>query len=80
MDRPCKNSLQNIKATLRSLINSKNRGMTLSDLERDYMNMEGRQIPFVELGYTRLETFLGSLTDTLVVSTLMIFNCSEFRA
>lgn len=67
----CKTSLQNTKFILRSLINSNNRQMTALDLSRDYRKAEGVPIPFVQLGYRRLEDFLQSLTDTLIVSELI---------
>lgn len=65
-------SLHNTKAILRSLINSAPTGLTVADLERDFANQEGRRIPFVELGYNRLHSFLQSIDDTLTVINITI--------
>lgn len=59
-----------IKVDLRGLIISCPSGMTIKRLERDYIEMMGKSIPFTKLGYNRLEHFLKSLTDTLTVIIL----------
>lgn len=74
-----KASLQNTKCILRSLINSKNRELTVTDLSMDYRNLEGVPIPFVQLGYKRLDDFLRSLTDTLIVSSFYMFTRCALR-
>lgn len=62
-------SLQNIKAVLKSLVISQQGGLTIKQLNRDYQDLETCPIPFVQLGYSKLETFLRSINDTLIVST-----------
>lgn len=63
-------TLQKTKIILRSLINSTMRVMTAQDLDFDHQQSEGRPIPYVELGYRSLESFLITLNDTLIVCRL----------
>lgn len=60
--------MSNLKVVLRSLINSAPHGFTIEDLDRDYQVAEGKRIPFVALGYSRLYDLLVSMKDTLIVS------------
>lgn len=65
-------SLQNTKAILKSLVVSQQGGLTIQQLDRDYKELQSCPIPFVELGFSRLETFLRSINDTLLVSIFHI--------
>ncbi|XP_037916613.1 tudor domain-containing protein 5-like isoform X2 [Hermetia illucens] len=60
--------LEETKSVLKSLIISCPHGMTVERLNRDYREMEGRPIPYSQLGYNKLETFLRAITDTLIVT------------
>ncbi|GAB0093586.1 hypothetical protein DMENIID0001_087460 [Sergentomyia squamirostris] len=52
--------LRSLVASLRALIISRPQNTTLQDLIREYREMEGAQIPFMEFGYSKLEDFLLS--------------------
>lgn len=62
------NLLSKTKAVLRSLVVSAPQEITTPQLAADYESLEGQCIPFVQLGYQRLEHFLESISDTLLVS------------
>nr|CAD7393929.1 unnamed protein product [Timema cristinae] len=57
--------LSNVKALLRGLLISSTKAMTIDALKRDFKQEEGRDIPFLQLGYSSLNAFLKSIPDTL---------------
>lgn len=63
--------LSTIKMDLRGVLISCPQGMTIGKLSRDYVELVGKQIPFTKMGFNKLEDFLRSLKDTLVVSVLL---------
>lgn len=56
-----------LKIDLRGLVISYKLQMTIGRLEKDYIKMSGKPIPFTEQGFNSLENFLKSMTDTLQV-------------
>lgn len=61
-------SLQDTKTIIRSLLLSTSEKVTIQQLDYDYRQMEGKHIPYSDLGFARLDQFLMSLTDTVEVS------------
>lgn len=57
---------------LRSLINSR-KNASINDLVRDYMETEGRPIPFQQYGFQRLDQFLVASGEFQVTANRMIF-------
>lgn len=61
--------LSTVKCFLRGLTIPFPNGITIKQLDRDYIDMIGeKSIPFTKLGFNRLEDFLKSLPDTLTVN------------
>lgn len=65
--------LTNLKVNLRGLLISCPSGMTIKELENDYKEIIGENIPFYNFGFNRLDLFLKSLKDTLTVRKLNYF-------
>lgn len=59
--------LEKTKLIIRSLVVSGKRDMTIDDLRRYYHESEGKEIPFHELGFPNLHSFLKSMPDVLRV-------------
>ena len=60
--------LDSIQAIIKSLIvSSLPHGLTVQQLDDDFREIEGRQIPFYDFGFRQLDSFLNSLS-TLKVS------------
>lgn len=57
---------------LRSLINSR-KNASINDLVRDYMETEGRPIPFQQFGHNRLDQFLIASGEFQVTANRMIY-------
>ncbi|XP_044752165.1 tudor domain-containing protein 5-like [Coccinella septempunctata] len=60
--------LEEVKKILRSLLVSAPVKVTVSSLNKDYRSLEGRGIPFKELGYNSLLHLLHSIPDVLRVN------------
>lgn len=56
------------KKNLKGLIISSPKGLTVSQLLRDYRETIGREIPFRAMGYTSIVEYLQNIPDTLRVS------------
>ncbi|KAK9880650.1 hypothetical protein WA026_011889 [Henosepilachna vigintioctopunctata] len=56
-----------VKKVLRSLLVSSALKVTVCSLKKDYYDVEGRDIPFKELGYNSLQHFLHSIPDVLQI-------------
>ena len=59
---------EDVKFILHSLLVSSPRVITVDELQRDYRLREGRNVPFLELGYPTFMKYLESIPDTVVVS------------
>lgn len=65
--------LNHTKAVLKFLVNQRQGPQTVQSINNDFYKYTGRQIPYFELGYGYLVTFLYSIPDTLKVSHLINF-------
>uniref|UniRef100_A0A182JWN1 HTH OST-type domain-containing protein n=1 Tax=Anopheles christyi TaxID=43041 RepID=A0A182JWN1_9DIPT len=60
--------MRELKAILRSLvISNTERGMSASQLDRDFKSIEGRSIPFRDHGFQSLDAMLRTMTDVVKV-------------
>uniref|UniRef100_A0A182UJ84 HTH OST-type domain-containing protein n=1 Tax=Anopheles melas TaxID=34690 RepID=A0A182UJ84_9DIPT len=60
--------MKELKAILRSLvISNAERGMSESQLDRDFKSLEGRNIPYREHGFQSLDAMLRTMTDVVKV-------------
>ena len=57
---------EELKMLLRALLISSKHGITVDQLERDFLEREGHEVPFRELGYPSFMKYLESITDTVV--------------
>ncbi|XP_030388337.1 tudor domain-containing protein 5 isoform X1 [Scaptodrosophila lebanonensis] len=60
--------LTNTKQVIHSLLVSSPNKVTIEKLMQEYINIEGRPVPYASLGYKSLEHFLRSLPDIVYVS------------
>ncbi|XP_075167228.1 tejas isoform X2 [Haematobia irritans] len=60
--------LKQVKVILKSLVLSYPEKITIDQLNRDYRDVEGQDIPYKKLGYRTLEQFLRQIPDTLLVA------------
>ncbi|CAL7947963.1 unnamed protein product [Xylocopa violacea] len=58
---------ENIQTTILALLVSHKRGCTLKQLDSDYYDLEGERIPWRDLGYASLLSFLSSMSKTVEV-------------
>lgn len=65
--KPSVSKLDKMKKIIRSLVNTSKAGLTSDQLNVDYRELEGKDIPFHEFGYTNLNTFLKSIPDTVKI-------------
>lgn len=63
-----KSLLATTKTLLKSLVISSPENLTVDKLEKDYKLREGKEIPYQQLGYPNLKSFLYSIPDTLSVN------------
>ena len=59
---------EDLKIILRSLLISSPHAITVDQLERDFVQLEGHDVPFREIGYPSFMKYLESIPDTVVVS------------
>ncbi|VEN60639.1 unnamed protein product, partial [Callosobruchus maculatus] len=59
--------METVKKYIISVLTSTPLTMTMSQLNKDYRNMLGEEIPYAKLGYNSLEHFLKSVPDTVHV-------------
>ncbi|XP_034105308.2 uncharacterized protein LOC117568626 [Drosophila albomicans] len=59
--------LSYVKKMVHSLIVSTPQDMTVEQLKRDYINVDGVPLPFSKLGFKDVESFLRSIPDTVSV-------------
>jgi hypothetical protein len=59
---------EELKILMRGLVISSPHAITVDQLERDFLQQEGRNVPFRELGYPSFMNYLESIPDTVVVS------------
>uniref|UniRef100_A0A1A9USZ6 HTH OST-type domain-containing protein n=1 Tax=Glossina austeni TaxID=7395 RepID=A0A1A9USZ6_GLOAU len=59
--------LSNVKIVIKALIISSPKEVTIDDLRNDFRLMEGKDIPFKQLGYDTVEDLLHALSDTVEV-------------
>ena len=57
--------LENTKTMLRSLLISVKGGLTLQQLNKDYIDENGEDVPFSALGYSNLVSFLKTIPDAV---------------
>lgn len=60
--------INDIKTIIRSILNSSQNDMTVSQLLHDYNNLEGSTLPYKQLGFNTIFEFLGTINDVLKVS------------
>lgn len=61
--------LDETKVLLRALMVSNPEALTISQLAKDFQEMEGNPIPFSKLGYKTLTDFLLSMPDIMTYNT-----------
>lgn len=59
--------LDEIKASIKGVLNSTQDKLTIYELYNDYKTLNGVEIPFKNLGYHSLIDFLKSIPDTVQV-------------
>ena len=59
---------EDLKIILRGLLISSPHALTVDQLERDFVEQEGHNVPFRELGYPSFMKYLESIPDAVVVS------------
>lgn len=64
--------LSEMKVIIKSLVLSYPESITIQQLNRDYKETEGEDIPFHRVGFDTLEDFLHSLPDTIKVRRLRL--------
>ncbi|XP_076454892.1 uncharacterized protein LOC143289713 [Babylonia areolata] len=57
--------LKTTKKTIRSLLISVKDGLSVAELEQDFIEFEGRKLPFAQFGFQNARAFLQSLTDVV---------------
>lgn len=57
-----------VKKILRSILVSVQSGMSVHELEKSFLEIEGRNIPYHEFGFSNVIEFLSSIPETLRVS------------
>lgn len=57
-----------VKITIRSLLTSSQKSLSIEELQRDYRAQEGKPIPFRHLGFNNVIELLQSMKDILNVS------------
>lgn len=62
-----KSLLDETKTILKSLVVSSSEALTTDQLNRDYKDRIGKDIPFYLLGYADLKSFLRSIPDVLTL-------------
>lgn len=60
--------LNEIKITVRSLITSSAKQLTIKDFVRDYKEAEGKSLPFGVFGFNSVIEFLQNMKDVLTVN------------
>jgi len=59
---------EDLKMLLRGLLVSSPHAITVDQLERDFLQQEGHEVPFRKLGYPCFMKYLESIPDTVFVS------------
>lgn len=59
--------LPEVKMILKSLLTSTSKEMNLQELNNDYKKLEGRPIPFRDLGFDSLEHLIRSISDSVEI-------------
>jgi len=57
---------EELKMLLRGLLISSPSAITVDQLERDFLQQEGQEVPFRKLGYPSFLKYLESIPDTVV--------------
>ncbi|XP_069690144.1 tudor domain-containing protein 5-like isoform X4 [Periplaneta americana] len=60
---------EEVKTLLRGILISSPTSMTADQLQRDYRNLEGRDVPYRKLGFSSFQQFLLSVPDTVILRT-----------
>lgn len=60
-------SLDTTKKILRSILNTVKNGLSVNELQKQYRELEGRYIPYQQLGYNNIRSFLGAIPDTVYI-------------
>ena len=63
-----KDSLDETKKIIRSLLISAKQGLFVEQLDRDYKSQKGTPIPYSDYGHSTLESFLCSIPDVIRIS------------
>lgn len=64
--------LKEIKADIRSVLTTSKLNLSVKDLQRDYLSLNGRPINYRKLGFSSIIELLLSFNDIVTVSYLYI--------
>jgi len=65
-----------LKRVLHALLVSSPHGIAIDQLERDFLLLDGCDVPYHELGYPSFLKYLESIPDTVVVSFVYCLSSS----
>lgn len=63
----------NIKTEIRSLLTSSKDKLSVEDFQKQFLDMLGYNIPYIELGFNSIIELLTYLNDVVTVSYLQVF-------
>jgi len=67
---------EDLKRILRAFLISSPDGITVNELEKEFLLWEGHDVPFRELGYPSFIKYLESIPDTVEVSFVYFLSSS----